>query len=78
MSWAPAAVGGAAEFFSLEKEVALWRDEVPAHPPDAERARGSLSDNKCPVHQQGRVLIMNQGLITAGLTAGLAWQPVQS
>lgn len=32
MSWAPAAVGGAAEFFSLEKEVALWRDEVPTHP----------------------------------------------
>lgn len=82
MSWAPSTVGqllkGLQSPFPWRRRVALWRDVVPAHTPDAEQACGSLSDNKFPVHQQERVLIMNQGLITASLTAGLAWQSVRS
>ena len=40
----------AAKPFPLEKKAALQRDVVPPHPPDAERARGSLRANKFLVH----------------------------
>lgn len=56
MSWALSTVGqllkGLQSPFPWRRRVALWRDVVPAHTPDVERACGSLSDNKFPVHQQ--------------------------